>query len=239
VSRARSLLIALPLAAGVVLLAAGCTNPDLTPKVADPAVPPTVTATPTPAPASSESPAAPAAEPAVSDLPCSSLVPLATIQAKFGPDVVPAVVDASSYTIDQSAPIYDATSFDAVARAHGLVCDWNNGLGQASADYQGVLIRVLPDAASTWAGVRDYLVAVDDDNEGAGDPAIAHLGDESSINCGYPDEMPFNFCHDNVLVGSYWIAIDMDGVVSGGARGLPSAPIDQVVTSTIQGFAAH
>jgi hypothetical protein len=166
-------------------------------------------------------------------------VPLATIQAKFGPDVVPATVDASSYTIRTSDPINDATSFDAVTRAHGLICDWNNGLSQDSADYQGVLIRVLPNASTAWASVRDYLLAVDDDNEGAGDPAIAHLGDESSINCGYPDEMPFNFCHDNVLVGSYWIAIDMDGVVSGGARGIPSAPIDQVVTSTIQGLAAH
>jgi hypothetical protein len=228
VSSIRSLLITLPVAAATVFLAAGCSGPVIPPVSVQPQGP-TPIATPQVLPTLVPS-AAPVAAPTLSDLDCSDLVPLAAIQGKFGSDVVPST----------PTPLADSSGawvhLDQISSADGLACAWANGTDVNALGYEGALVLVLTNATASWAEARPQMLDSDDERETS--YPESHFGDESFQNCGYPDERAFRSCHDNVLVGTYWISIELSGVNHDGVLTAPVDPILQAATDAI-GTLAH
>lgn len=227
-SRIRSLLITLPVAAATVFLVAGCSGPvippvSVQPQGATPIATPQVLPTLVPS-------AEPVAAPTLSDLDCSHLVPLTAIQGKFGPDVVPST--PTPLAESDGAWVH----LDQISSADGIACAWANGTDVHAAGFEGALVLVLTNATASWAEARPQMLESDDEQE-TGYPE-SHFGDESFQNCGYPDESPFPFCHDNVLVGTFWISIELSGVNHGGVLTAPVDPILQAATDAV-GALAH
>ncbi|MEP6482672.1 MAG: hypothetical protein ABJA94_11775 [Rhodoglobus sp.] len=223
-SSIRSLFIALPVAAATVLLAAGCTNPVLAPVPTAP-----VAATPVATPSATPTVAAVQAQ-TLAHLDCDHLIPLAAIQGKFGSDVVPST----------PTPLADSNGawvhLDQISSADGLACAWANGPDVHASGYEGALVLVLTNATASWSAARPEMLGSDDGQE-MGTPET-HFGDESFQDCGFPDEKPFPFCHDNVLVNSFWISIELSGVNHDGVLLAPTDPIVQAATDAV-GALAH
>ena len=205
-----------PLLATILL--AGCTTPDPDATASPPSTEaPTVTPTPTATPA----PSGPTPR---FDLSCADLVPPSS--SAFVSAIEPRDPIATYAAATGSLP--RLSSIQAIG---GLVCEWSNGVAQASivgapSDYAGVLVSILPAATEQWARYA----------------TVYGITESRKFYC--VDQIAY--CGDDQIVGEYWLTAEVHGVADNGAvdsalaamgsllSGLPaSRPVRTPPTGTI------
>jgi hypothetical protein len=174
-------------AAGAFVLA-GCAAPPA-------AVDPETTATPSP---TVEPVALP--EPLV-DATCDELAPIALVQGALSAETVPAATRPPEF--ENYFPLPDSS----LEQAGGISCVWSNG-----SEYGlGMLIEVLPNAASEWERALPQLLQIDDNAEQFGVLSNS-FGDSSTTNCASYDvgEGFYGNCFYDILVGDYWASVHIE-----------------------------
>lgn len=159
------------------------------------------------------SPSAPA-EPTPSATPvsligtdCAGLLPLAAVQSALASDVEPAA--STPNTTAPWTPLIEAT----IAQHGGIKCVWQNGDLSTVSEYRGLTLWLLPNADAAWAAQAAELRATDDQVDLLGGDPIEY-GDESITDCGGDvDPWYYGTCFYNVRVGSYWLSIEIDGML--------------------------
>ena len=170
-----------------VVVLAGCAPavvPTSSPSPTAVASAPTDTPTPTPTAAS--------AEPTIRvPLQCGSLFTSTAATALVGVPV--------TASVDESTKPADVSDVADVQRGI-LTCTWG-GKDKTDSGYdQALSIYVEPDGAEDFATNLAYL------KKGFADAQTNTFGDESTYGCGSGDGFD---CAANVLVGSYWLTVDL------------------------------
>jgi hypothetical protein len=138
---------------------------------------------------------------------CSGLLPLTAVQSALTGDV--ALVAAAPSVSTPSSPLLDT----AIAQVGGLKCVWQNGDLSTVSEYRGVTLWLLPNADESWAAQAADLRAADDQIDILGGDPIEY-GDESITDCGGDvDPWYYGTCFYNVHIGSYWLSIEIDGML--------------------------
>ncbi|HEY9477800.1 MAG TPA: hypothetical protein VIQ26_05155, partial [Microbacteriaceae bacterium] len=143
-----------------------------------------------PEPASSPS----ASTPATPAMPsCDQLTSVAAVGSLFGHDVV--AIGAHLLDLGQARTGYLLESVG------GVSCAWGDPatLGSGAAEFQGLVIEVLPHAAAAWDTLAGWYPATSTPG--------APYGDFPSRGGNCDDGARISFCQANVLAGENWITV--------------------------------
>lgn len=141
----------------------------------------------------------------------------ATVAALMGTPVV--------YHIDQTTNPVDI--IDIVARQYGsLICLWG-GSGRTDGGYdENLTVEVTPDAAAGYAANAQYFTAEET-------PAIQNTaGDQSVYGCSVDGQFQ---CLGNMLVGSYWVTVNLQDIGNTTLAQATATGRMQVVMSSVAG----
>ena len=163
---------------------------------------------------------------------CAGLLSLAAVQSTLSTDVV--LVDPLGSNISTpSGPLVDT----AIAQDGGIKCVWRNGDPDVVSEYRGVTLWLLPNADAAWAARADDLNAADDQVDILGGAPIEY-GDESITDCGgTEDPWYYGTCFYNLRVGSYWLSIEIDGMLQDSAEH-SGRPVLEAATAAVEALPA-
>lgn len=152
----------------------------------------------------------------VLDIDCPGLASAGAITAAFGAtvhSVDPLITQALSTTTVPDAYVLQTLG--------GITCEWNNGVPfvgvPGPTPYVGAQLAILPHAASQWA---TYLAN----------------HEEAGVFCTTSD--PQLYCESEQLIGTTWVSLVMQGVVSEAQAHTLAASVVAVVTAAGPGAAA-
>lgn len=163
---------------------------------------------------------------------CAGLVPLGAVQSALSADVT--LVDPAAPGISTPwTPLVDT----AIAQRGGVKCVWQNGDPATVSDYSAVVLWLLPNASASWAAQAADLHATDDAVDILGVDPIRY-GDESITDCGGEDDAwYYGTCFYNVRVGSYWLSIEIDGMLQDSPEHA-GRPVLEAATTAVEALAA-